>query len=151
MPCSYVLLKSYINNSWYNCILLASEHLIWSNNLKLSRCALFMHVCFVRCLSAWRALVQRSALLLRYCDQRKALALKTCLQHWSRSRQLHALHKHFLIQQFHSGQTHKGYIPSWVWLLYLLSIDTNWYTRPFNTSHLYKSIWKKYLPNMVKC
>ncbi|XP_043103913.1 protein SFI1 homolog isoform X2 [Puntigrus tetrazona] len=47
-----------------------------------------------RCLSAWRTLVQCSALL----HQKKALILKTCFQHWSRSLQLHALHKRFLIQ-----------------------------------------------------
>ncbi|XP_058641309.1 uncharacterized protein LOC131546031 isoform X2 [Onychostoma macrolepis] len=60
------------------------------------------------CLSAWRALAQRSALLQRYCLQRNALTLKTCLQHWSRSLQLHTLRKHFLIQQSHTRQKNTG-------------------------------------------
>ncbi|KAK2899049.1 hypothetical protein Q8A67_010467 [Cirrhinus molitorella] len=62
------------------------------------------------CLLAWRTLVQRSALLLRYYHQRNALTLKACLHHWSRSLQLLALHKHFLIQQFHTRQRHTGKI-----------------------------------------
>ncbi|XP_050973478.1 protein SFI1 homolog [Labeo rohita] len=61
-----------------------------------------------QCLSAWRTLVQRSALLRHFCHQKKAQTLKTCLQHWSRSLQLHALHKHFLIQQFHPRHRHTG-------------------------------------------
>ncbi|XP_051760309.1 uncharacterized protein LOC127518043 isoform X2 [Ctenopharyngodon idella] len=61
-----------------------------------------------RCLSVWRTLVQRSALLLHYCYHRKALTLKTCLQQWSRSLQLHCLQKDFLIHQFHTRQKNTG-------------------------------------------
>ncbi|CAM4714274.1 unnamed protein product [Leuciscus chuanchicus] len=60
------------------------------------------------CLSAWRSLVQRSALLLHYCYRRKALTLKTCLQQWRRSLQLHCLQKDFLIHQFHTRQKNTG-------------------------------------------
>ncbi|XP_077080552.1 uncharacterized protein LOC143732951 [Siphateles boraxobius] len=61
-----------------------------------------------RCLSAWRTLVHRSALRLHYCYHRKAVTLKTCLQQWSRSLQLHCLQKDFLIHQFHTRSKNTG-------------------------------------------
>ncbi|XP_039542389.1 uncharacterized protein LOC120489549 [Pimephales promelas] len=61
-----------------------------------------------RCLSAWRTLVHRSALLLHYCYHRKVQTLKTCLQQWRRSLQLHGLQKEFLIHQFHTRQKNTG-------------------------------------------
>ncbi|XP_067269233.1 uncharacterized protein [Pseudorasbora parva] len=61
-----------------------------------------------RCFSAWRTLVQRSALHLHYFYHRKALTLKTCLQQWSRSLQLNRLQKDFLIHQFHTRQKNTG-------------------------------------------
>jgi len=61
-----------------------------------------------RCLSAWRTLVHRSALLLHYCSHRKVQTLKTCLQQWRRSLQLHGLQKEFLIHQFHTRQKNTG-------------------------------------------
>ncbi|XP_009302539.1 uncharacterized protein [Danio rerio] len=58
-----------------------------------------------RCLSAWRAVVQRRASLQRYYHHRETQTLKTSFQQWRLSLQLHGLLKDFHIHRFHTRHT----------------------------------------------